>query len=223
MDFWLWAGIVVAAIGVSWFLSHRAYKKKVAAFAALAYQRGWRYTEKDRSLVKRFDGQPFGSGHNRQVRHVLEGGYRGRDVLAFEYTYQETSGSGDDSRTETYYFTVVSLATPAARPRLEITREGRGRRLLGLIGVRDLQLESEEFNKTFHIRAENDRFAYDILHPRMMEWMLADERARTTPFRFEQADLVTWQRGRIEVSTVDHLLDYVCDVMDRTPSFVWKP
>lgn len=53
--------------------------------------------------------------------------------------------------------------------------------------------------------------------------MLADHRARTIPFRFENADLVTWQAGRIELSTVDHLLDYVHDILDQVPSFVWKP
>lgn len=84
-----------------------------------------------------------------------------------------------------------------------MNREDLGRKLLGLVGVRDLQLESEDFNKKFHIRTENDRFAYDILHPRMMEWMLADQRALSSPFRFERGDLVTWTEGRFDPSTVD--------------------
>jgi hypothetical protein len=223
MNFWLIAvvvGVLVVAVLV---FQHLAHKKKVAEFTAYANQRGWRYAERDNSLVDRFDGSPFGAGHGRRAQHVLRGRHRDRDVLAFEYMYKETTGSGDDRKTETYYFTVVALATPASRPRLEITREGLGRKLLGFVGIRDLQLESEEFNKTFHIRTEDDRFAYDVLHPRMMEWMLADHRTRTIPFRFERADLVTWRSGQIKLSTVDSLLEYVCDIMDRTPSFVWKP
>jgi hypothetical protein len=223
MDFWLIAVIVVAVVGVGWYLQHLAHKKKVAAFTTYAAQRGWRYTEKNRGLVDRFDGQPFGEGHGRTVRHVLEGTHRDRQAQAFEYSYKETSGSGDNRRTETFYFTVVSLSTPSPRPRLEVTREGLGRKLLGFVGIRDLQLESEEFNRTFLIRGEDDKFAYDILHPRMMEWMLADERALETPFRFERGDLVTWTSGRIELSTVDQHLDYLCDLLERTPSFVWKP
>lgn len=223
MDIWTWVALGAAVVVVAWVLQHLAHRSKVARFTAFAAQRGWRYTEKDRSLVDRFEGQPFGGGHGRRVRHVLEGPYRGRDILAFEYTYKERTGSGEDSSESTYYFTVASLATPVARPRLEVVREGLGRRLLGLVGVRDLQLESEEFNRAFHIRAESDRFAYDILHPRMMEWLLADRRALSVPFRFEGADLVTWRRGRIEPATVNALLDYLCDVMEHTPSFVWKP
>lgn len=222
MGFWAVALVVVVIVAAVLFFSHQAHKKKVAEFTAYAGRRGWRYAERDDALVERFDGQPFGTGHGRRAYHVLRGRHRDRDVLAFEYVYKETTGSGDDRRTETYYFTVVALGTPAFRPKLEVTREGLGRKLLGFVGIRDLQLESEEFNRAFFIKAEDDKFAYDILHPRMMEWMLADQRARETPFRFERDHLVTWDAGRIHLSTVEHLLEYVCDVMDRTPSFVWK-
>lgn len=223
MDFWLIAVIAVVVIGGALVYQHLAHKKKVAAFTAYAAQRGWQYTEKDNSLVDRYEGHPFGGGHSRRARHVLRGRHRDRDVLVFEYVFKETTGSGDDRKTETYYFTVAALATPAPRPKLEVTREGLGRKLLGFVGIRDLQLESEEFNKTFHIKTEDDKFAYDILHPRMMEWMLADHRPRTIPFRFERADLLTWRPGEIDLSKVDELVGYVCDIMDRTPSFVWKP
>lgn len=225
MDFRLFLvlfGLILVVIIVLGVIQYFVRRRKIAHLIAVAAQRGWHYTPKDRALVDRFDGAPFGSGYGRRARHVLEGTYRGRNILAFEYTYKESSGTGDDSRESTYYFTVAALATPAVRPKLQVTREGMGRKLLGLVGIRDLQLESEEFNKTFHIRTDNDKFAYDILHPRMMEWMLADGRAMTTPFRFERADLVTWKSGPIEMSTVDWLLDFICDVMDRTPDFVWK-
>jgi hypothetical protein len=95
--------------------------------------------------------------------------------------------------------------------------------MLGFVGVRDLQLESDEFNKAFLISTDNDRFAYDILHPRMMQWMLADQRAMSSlPFRFEGGNLVTWMEGTMDPQRVMYLLDYVCDILDRVPSFVWK-
>jgi hypothetical protein len=209
--------VVAAVVYFQW----QAHKKKVAEFTAFAKQRGWSYVERDDDLVDRFLGAPFGRGHGRTARHVLTGTYRDREVLVFEYTYKETEGSGNDRRTETYRHTVVSLSTPASRPTLEVGREGLGRKLLGFVGIRDLQLESEEFNKAFHIRTEDDKFAYDILHPRMMEWLLADGRALATPFRFERGDLVTWDREEIDVHKIDGMLDYLCDVLDRVPSFVW--
>lgn len=222
MDTWLIVVLAVLVVGAVLVFQHLAHRKKVAEFTAYAGRRGWRYTEKDNDLAGRFEGRPFNIGHSRRARHVLRGTHRGREVVAFEYVYKETTGAGDDRKTEVYHNTVVALPTPAPRPKLEVTREGFGRKLLGFIGIRDLQLESEEFNKTFLIDAEDDKFAYDILHPRMMEWMIADHRALNIPFRFERADLLVWRVGEIKPAAVDELVEYVCDIIDRTPSFVWK-
>jgi hypothetical protein len=217
MDPWFFVLFGVVFVGV-WYFGRLKHKKKIAEFTAYAAQRGWRYTERDHSLVDRFRGQPFGTGNNRRAQHVLRGRHRERDALAFEYSYRVPKG---DNKSETYQFTVVALATPTARPTLEVTREGLGRKLLGFVGIRDLQLESEEFNKTFHIRTDDEKFAYDILNPKMMEWMLSGP-ALDLPFRFEGGHLLVWQPDRIETSTVDNLLGFAGEVLDRTPSFVWK-
>jgi hypothetical protein len=220
---WLLVVLAVAVVIAGLVVQRQLHKRKVAEFAAFAAARGWLYRERDDQLTGRYLGTPFGRGFGRQARHVLTGTHRGRPVIAFEYVYKQREGSGKNRRTVTYRNTVVGLTTPAARPTLEVCRAGFGRRLLGAIGIRDLQLESEEFNKTFHIRTENDRFAYDVLHPRTMEWMLGDARFMELPFRFERADLVSWQNGQIQLGLVEAMVDYLCDVVERVPSFVWKP
>jgi hypothetical protein len=212
----------VAVLGVAIYFQHKAHQKKVAEFTAFAARRGWRYIERDKSLRDRFRGAPFGKGHGREARHILRGEHRGRPILIFEYIYKETQGSGDQQSTQTYRHTVATVSLPAPKPTLEIRREGIGRKILGMVGVRDLQLESEQFNETYHIKTDDERFAYDILHPRMMEWMLADQRALNYGFRFDRGDLVVWDRERIELAKVPRMLDYVCDVLDQVPSFVWK-
>jgi hypothetical protein len=218
------AGVVL--VGGVVYLRYKARKRKIAEFTAFAARRGWSYAQRDRSLVDRFVGEPFGQGHSRDAEHVLRGEHRGRQLMAFEYSYKETQGSGQDRRTVTYTHTVVALSTPAQRPTLQVGREGFGRKLLGFVGVRDLQLESEQFNETFHIKTSGgmpaEKFAYDVLHPRMMEWMLGDQRALSAPFRFERDDLLTWDRAKIELTKVQWMLDFLCDVLDRVPSFVWN-
>jgi hypothetical protein len=211
--------ILIVGFGV---VRWQLHKRKIATFRAFAAQRGWIYAERDPSLTERFLGTPFGQGHGKRAEHVLAGQHRGRPLVAFEYTYKEWRGNRDKRRTVTYTHTVVALGTPAARPTLELGRAGLGRKLLGLVGIRDLQLESDEFNKTFQIRTEDDRFAYAVLHPRTMEWMLADQRCRELPFRFERSDLVTWRQRSIDLEAVVGMLDYLCDVLDRVPTFVWK-
>jgi len=110
-------------------------------------------------------------------------------VRGLRIPVSETHSDGKDTTTTTYQNLVVGVSTPGARPTLEITKEGLGQRFLGAIGFKDLQLESEEFNRAFKIKTAQNKFAYDVLHPRMMEWMLADQRAIRFPFRFERS---TW-------------------------------
>jgi hypothetical protein len=92
----------------------------------------------------------------------------------------------------------------------------------------DLDLESEEFNRTFKVKVKRDdaKFAYDVLHPRMMEHLLADGRATDLgwPFRFERGDLYTWEEwpGDLDMAMVMHKADYLIDILQRVPEFVWK-
>ena len=90
---------------------------------------------------------------------------------------------------------------------------------MGLVGVRDLQLESEEFNKAFHIRADDDKFAYDILHPRMMEWMLFN---RGLEWQFAGNALVSWGHGSFTVRDVLARLEAMNGLIDRIPPYVLR-
>ncbi len=194
-------------------------RAKTHALYGWACAQGWTYHNERRELTSRFKGAPFGRGTSRRATHVLNGRHRGREVLAFEYRF--TVESGENNR-RTYRYLVVATPTPAPRPWLQVGLEGAGSRLLEIFGARDLQLESEEFNRTFRISTGNDRFAYDVLHPRMMEWLLADQRSRRVPFRFESSDLICWSRTELNPDHVVWMADYLMDVADRVPSHVWK-
>jgi hypothetical protein len=219
----LLAVAVVATLGVGYFVIARyLHRKRVAELTSWAQANGWTYTENAGEMVDRFVGAPFGRGFGRAAKHLLTTRMGGRPVVAFEYSYKERRGSGKDQRTVTYTFEVVATTTPAPRPTLQVTAEHLGTRLLNAIGMDDLQLESEEFNRTFRISADDAKFAYDVLHPRTMEWMLSDSRARELPFRFERSDVLTWESGRLNPQRAAWAAGYLLDVVDRVPEFVWK-
>ncbi len=216
MDFpVLWLVLVAMVIVVGSVVTWVRHRRKTERMRSFARSRGWQYTPADRSLVDRWPGSPFGAGSQRRTSHVVSGAHRGASFIAFEYRYTESDG---DSAT-TRRFTVVVLDLPASRSRLKVTRETGTSRFLGRFGFRGLQLESEEFNETFRIDTDDERFAYDVLHPRMMEWLLAGDRA---PFRFDGGHLVAWRSVPVEPEEVVSLLEYVCDIRDRVPSFVWN-
>ena len=44
----------------------------------------------------------------------------------------------------------------------------------GAFGFDDIDFESEEFSRRFWVQSSDKRFAYDVLHPRMMEFLLRE-------------------------------------------------
>ena len=211
-------GLFVWGIVVAVRRARARERQKTAYLWDWARRNGWTYVTSDPSLTRRFQGRPFGQGTNRRALHVLAGVHRGRQMIAFEYFY--TVSNGENSTTHRRL--IAAIPTPSPRPYLELTLEGAGSKLLELVGVRDLQLESEEFNRVFRIRTGSDRFAYDVLHPRMMEWLLADQRSRTVPFRFEGNALLCWSGGEMNPQHVTWMADYLADVADRVPGYVWR-
>jgi hypothetical protein len=59
-----------------------------------------------------------------------------------------------------------------------------------------------------------------------MEHLLADTRASDLgwPFRFERGDLYTWEEWPrdLDMAMVMHKADYLIDILERVPVFVWK-
>ena len=72
-------------------------KKRREALGAMAAARGWSWVERDDRWADAFDGQPFGSGHNRQARNILQGQHDGRPFVGFDYVYYTTETSTDSA------------------------------------------------------------------------------------------------------------------------------
>jgi hypothetical protein len=56
---------------------------------------------------------------------------------------------------------------------LEVRPEGFGDTLKAMVGLDDIDFESEEFSRRFYVTSGDRKFAYDVIHPKMMEFLLA--------------------------------------------------
>ena len=93
-----------------------------------------------------------------------------------DYHYQTTSSNGKQTTTHHHYFSYCLIELPyASLPDLRIRREGIFDSLAGAFGFDDIDFESAEFSKRFHVKSSDKRFAYDVVHPAMMEFLLAEE------------------------------------------------
>ena len=216
------AAVLLAALAVVFvlaLLAQRARRRRLLAWAAA---NGFGYRRAAREYTDLPWGRPWGRGHSRLAVDVLEGTRGGRPVRCFEYRYRVTDAAGPNgARSDrTYHFAVYWVRLPKVLGELVVGREGLGSRIARAVGVRDIELESERFNRRFTVTAPDRRFAYDILHPRMMEWLLVGQ---APGFRLHGADLVLVEPGGLRPDNVLSRLDYLGGVADRIPDIVWNP
>ena len=208
--------LVFATWGVSAYVKHQRAQRHTAELAAYCAAHGWRFSANDRhGLVNRWDGPPFDTGRSRRVRNVILTTIDGRAVVAFDYSYVVREGK----RTRTYEYAVVSLRLPCALPGLHVAPEGAFARLGTMLGMEDIDLESEEFNRQFRIRCPDPKFAHDVLTPRTMQALLS---AGPVEFRFADADALGYWLGNLDPAAMLAEVRMLRTVLDGIPSFVWR-
>ncbi|RNL79476.1 DUF3137 domain-containing protein [Nocardioides marmorisolisilvae] len=211
-------------VGLVGYLGYLSAKKRREELAALAAKRGWTWTERDDSWADRFDDAPFGLGHNRQARNILRGTYDGRDMIAFDYVYHTTETSSGPNNTTTtreqsHGFSIIAIGTGARFPHLKVTPEGMVGRFFGRLTNTDIELESEAFNRAFTVNCDDRKFATDVLHPQMMEYLLTlPDLAWST----RNDTVMVVEAGQHSAVQLDASLKAIDGILDRIPDFVWK-
>lgn len=190
-------------------------RRRRARLVAWAAVNGWQYRAVAPELTGCWHGAPFGIGSSRRASDVLTGTWEGRAATSFRYQYSTTNGK---QRT-TYTFAVVVLGLPAFLPTLELTPEGLGARIAKAIGGQDLEFESADFNRAWRVTSRMPRFAYDVVHPRLMERLLRPG-ARAN-LRIEGTDILTWGSGSPDLDELAARLGLLDAVVESIPRFVW--
>jgi len=116
----------------------------------------------------------FRRGSNRYAQKFLTGRWQEHDLTLCDYHYQVTSGSGKSRRTTHYHYPVILLRPDFPLRPLQIRPEGLWDRLTSMFGWDDIDFESAEFSQRFHLSAPDRRWAYDVVTPRTMEFLMAE-------------------------------------------------
>lgn len=209
-------GVLVVVIAVFGYLQAKKRREEMAAYAA---SRGWRYEADQPLLVDRFQGPPFGRGDDRRAYNAVYGKDDGRDFVSFDYSYDETTGSGKDRHTTTYTHSVCALSMGVSLPSLTVDPENFFERFVGRLSGHDIELELEDFNRAFTVTSPDRKFASDVLHPRMMELMLQH---RDIGWRFERDSMLMVSSGQRSVGEIDATLALMDQITDQVPDFVWR-
>jgi hypothetical protein len=124
-------------------------------------------------FLQRFEGfSPFGQGHNISIDNLLMGRRDRSDWYAFDYLYHTTQSDGKTTRQVPHPTGVVAVRLPLALPRLTMAPENIFHKIGNVLGMDELDFELEEFNKRYWVQCSDRKMAYDLLHPKMIDYLM---------------------------------------------------
>jgi hypothetical protein len=166
---------IAAAIGFAIWNS-RMKDKRRKELAGWAQANGLKFLpDKDHSVWMRY--QPFKClqrGEDRYAYNIMLGTAGQRVTCGFDYHY-ETHSTNSKGQRQTHHHYLSALVVDAGLPLkpLFIRPEGLLDKVTEFVGIDDIDFESAEFSQKFFVKSPDRRWAYDVLHQKTMELMLA--------------------------------------------------
>jgi len=209
--------------------SYKQQQARRLALLQLATKHGWTFDpSNDYSHDSRF-GQfsIFTAGKSRYAYNTTRGSLKIADAdwpLQYgDFHYQTTSTSTDSegrtkTETQTHLLSYVIVESPyLGAPNLFIRKEGIFDRIASAIGFDDIDFESVEFSRKFLVKSSDKRFAYDVIAPQMMEFMLA-----TTPptIDFQRGVCCLYHGGVLKPEDFAATLQWTVEFFEQWPRHV---
>ncbi len=210
----------IVAIGVVAFSVVSTAKRRESA-AAVAGRLGMTYHQRDDLGITRLPHPIFRMGDSRKATNLVTGTLRDRQVTLFDYEYvvHQTDAEGKRSST-THRFSAVMVELGIACPPTTIRRERITTKLANALGFgRDVQFESDEFNRAFEVRTQSQQFAFTLIDPAMMQWLMANGFDLDMQFHSGVLAVIASRRPWTEM---EGLATRVLDFTDQFPRLVWS-
>lgn len=183
----------------------------------------WYYLPTDDGLLSVVEHTTGGMNH--RTADVVHGEFfPGSWFVAFEHhwqtqrteTYTDSNGHTQTRTvTDNHVEVIHEISLPFVTPDLTVTNDSAWRRLFK---GKSLDFELAAFNDAFDVYCAVPKFAYDVLHPRQIEYLMS---ARAMPFSIS--------RGKVRPRPVEHSangigheLDVLAGFFARFPAFVWQ-
>ncbi len=194
-------------------LQQRHARRRARVIAAWAQGRGLSYRAgPDRKLARDFlEFAALSRGYEHAATNVCHGLVAGRETWVFDLAWKARDDDGETSLTAVLVKTDVPLIPLRIRHQRALERLGEA------FGVSDINFESAAFSDRFHVTSADRKFAHDVIHPRMMEYLLANA---AWPIELAGWHCLVWSSGRIAPAQFDAALALARGVLERIPEHV---
>ena len=170
---------LLLAIFLGAWLRQKAEQKRGAVLETLAQRLGLRFRDEAPGRDECF--APFAifrRGDSQIAANTISGGFalfgRSCALQIGDFHYEERLSRGSMRRAKEHDFSYLVVRLPWRTPPLLIRPEGLLDRVAAAVGFDDIDFESAEFSRRFVVKSADKRFAYDVCHPRMMEFLLSE-------------------------------------------------
>lgn len=211
--------IFAAALAFA-FVQWQRKQKRREAIHVWAVQNGLSYSAEDTfGIPERFEFGLFSKGDGRGCDNVLRGQWRGLPVTVADYWYYDIHHDPDGPDTKHYsHFSIVIAEIEAWLPRVSIERENPLTWLADKVGFRDIDFESEDFNRQFNVKSPDREFAFKLVDARMMQWLL--DVAGQVCVEVNGAHVLMWSKP-VPAEGMGELLYSAKGFVENVPRLVW--
>ena len=170
--------------------------------------------ERDRHFGLRYSAfDCLNRGDSRYAYNVMKGAIAGRVFTGCDYHYATGSGK----HRHHYNFSLVIVKSPILLEKLFIRPENIFDKFTELVGFNDIDFESAEFSKKFYVKAPNKKWAYDIIHPRMMEYLLASP---VFTIQFDFLSVIVYRDRLFSPAEFTSSVEFINGFFDLIPDYV---
>jgi hypothetical protein len=220
--FCLFASVLVALIVVIAVYGYLQAEKRKKELADWARGHRWHFTpNRDYHMDGRYPGfSCLQQGSERYAYNIVSGAHNGRGLTAFDYHYETYSTDSKGRRqTHHHYFSAVVLDTEFHLQPLSIRGETLLDKVGEFLGFDDIDFESAEFSREFHVKCKDRKWAFDVIQQSTMEFLLQSPRFAV---QFDERSVIASQGATFSVATFDNALAVVEGILERIPPGLQK-
>jgi hypothetical protein len=207
--------LFLVIFGFSIIYGKYVYGKRRKELASLALRRGFTFTpESNRFFNDKYPNfSCLKKGGDCYAYNIMTGTLADREFLGCDYHYATGSGR---SRSE-HFFSLVIIQSPILLEPLLVRPETFSDKLAELVGFSDINFESAEFSKKFYIKSPDKKWAYDIIHPQMMEFLLASP---MFSIQFDLLSIIVYRDNTFSPADFEDAANLVNGIFERIPDYV---
>ena len=213
--FFLVAALIIVAI-VAGALQEGERRKALAELAqrlGLTLERG-----RNKGIVREYGFLNWmQSGSNRYAENVFSGVYRGHRVVFFDFHYETYQNTKRGRETHHHWSSFYVLELPLQCPEFHLYPENFLSRIGQALGAQDIDFESDEFSRAFVVKCPDKKFAYDVCHSRMMEFLL---KHRSIRLEMERTCLAAGWQEVLKAEAIEKRLDLLVQIRELLPAYL---